>query len=131
MPISPNQEREIEQLRATTYHTHRVTSQAMEDILYKPFPVLNAGFVRVIDYMGNDAAVAQAARVSYGKGTRSTSDDTALINYLLRHQHCYHPAMEVLTVSGWKRWQDCDHEETFLVPNPGTRTYRQERLPVL
>lgn len=52
-----------------------------------PRPVLDHGFVRVVDTMGDDAAIVQAARVSYGKGTKSTSDDTALIRYLVRHSH--------------------------------------------
>ena len=59
----------------------------MEEILYEPLPVLDHGFVRVIDYMGDDSAIVQAARVSYGKGTKLLSDDTGLINYLMRHWH--------------------------------------------
>ncbi len=55
--------------------TLRVTVPAMERLLYRPFPVLDHGFVRVIDYMGNDGAVVQAARVSYGRGTRKVTDD--------------------------------------------------------
>jgi thymidylate synthase (FAD) len=59
----------------------------LEDILGKVFPVLDDGFVRLIDYMGNDDAIVQAARVSYGKGTKSVSDDRGLIRYLMRHRH--------------------------------------------
>ncbi len=59
---------------------------ALEDILYSEIPVLDRGFVRVIDYMGDDGAVVQAARVSYGKGTKRVSEDRGLIRYLLRHR---------------------------------------------
>jgi len=67
--------------------TRRTTVRAIEDILYHPFPVLDHGFLRVIDYMGDDGAVVQAARVSYGKGTKASRDDRALIRYLMRHWH--------------------------------------------
>ncbi|WP_017277516.1 FAD-dependent thymidylate synthase [Sinorhizobium meliloti] len=59
----------------------------MEDILFHIHPVLDHGFVRVIDYMGDDAAVIQAARVSYGRGTKKISEDRGLIRYLMRHSH--------------------------------------------
>lgn len=62
-------------------------TSALDEILGQPFLVLNDGFVRVIDYMGNDEAVVQAARVSYGKGTKFISDDRSLINYLMRRKH--------------------------------------------
>lgn len=68
-------------------YTKRATVQALEEILYKPLPVLDHGFVRVIDYMGDDSAIVQAARVSYGKGTKKLNQDQGLINYLLRHRH--------------------------------------------
>ena len=67
--------------------TVRVTVPELEEILYKPIPVLDHGFIRVIDYMGNDAAIVQAARVSYGAGTKKKHEDRGLINYLMRHQH--------------------------------------------
>jgi len=60
---------------------------ALDEIIGKQFPVLDEGFVRVIDYMGDDAAVVQAARVSYGKGTKTVRDDERLIRYLMRHEH--------------------------------------------
>jgi thymidylate synthase (FAD) len=85
--LSPGEAAEIEQQRAESFATRRVTVPALEEILYQPFPVLDHGFVRVIDYMGDDGAVVQAARVSYGKGTRKVSDDKGLIRYLLRHGH--------------------------------------------
>ncbi len=67
--------------------TRRETVPALEEILNERFPVLDRGFVRVVDYMGSDNAIVQAARVSYGKGTRRRSADAALIRYLLRHRH--------------------------------------------
>ena len=69
------------------YTTKRATSPELEAVLGKAFPVLDHGFVRVVDYMGDDAAVVQAARVSYGKGTKKKSADQGLINYLMRHRH--------------------------------------------
>lgn len=71
----------------TTSLTKRVTSPELEKILYEPFKVLDHGFIRVIDYMGDDSSIVQSARVSYGKGTKQTSQDKGLINYLLRHKH--------------------------------------------
>jgi thymidylate synthase (FAD) len=78
---------EIEELRAFTRPTSRVTSSSLEDRLYKIFPVLDHGFVRVVDYMGDDTSIVQAARVSYGKGTKSVRNDEGLIRYLMRHRH--------------------------------------------
>ncbi|MAP24216.1 MAG: thymidylate synthase (FAD) [Rickettsiales bacterium] len=69
------------------WKTKRATSPELEAVLGKAFPVLDHGFVRVVDYMGDDAAVVQAARVSYGKGTKKKSADQGLINYLMRHRH--------------------------------------------
>ncbi len=65
----------------------RPTVPAMDAILGRPFPVLDDGFVRVIDYMGDDEAVVRAARISYGVGTRRVQEDRGLIRYLMRHQH--------------------------------------------
>ena len=67
--------------------TRRETAPALEAILGKELPVLDHGFVRVVDYMGDDAAIVQAARVSYGAGTRRSRDDENLIRYLMRHRH--------------------------------------------
>lgn len=67
--------------------TKRAVAPAVEDILYQQIPVLDHGFVRVIDYMGDDSAIVQAARVSYGKGTKQTNQDRGLIQYLMRHRH--------------------------------------------
>jgi thymidylate synthase (FAD) len=78
---------EIEALRATATATRRATVPALEELLYTPLPALDHGFVRVVDYMGDDASIVQAARVSYGRGTRQVSGDRRLINYLMRHHH--------------------------------------------
>lgn len=87
MPLSPEQQSQIDAQRAETAPTRRVVSDGMEAHLYTAHPVLDHGFVRVIDYMGDDAAITQAARVSYGKGTRAVSNDEGLIRYLMRHWH--------------------------------------------
>ena len=87
MELTAEQQRDIDDLTAQSYRTKRPTVPALEEILYKPFPVLNHGFVRVVDYMGDDSAIVQAARVSYGRGTKQTSQDKGLINYLMRHRH--------------------------------------------
>lgn len=87
MPITREQQAEIDALRAQKGETGRATVSAVEDILYEPLPVLDHGFVRVVDYMGDDAAIVQAARVSYGRGTKRSRDDQGLINYLMRNDH--------------------------------------------
>ncbi|WP_308916525.1 FAD-dependent thymidylate synthase [Jannaschia sp. LMIT008] len=74
-------------MRADPQPTLRATAPGMEAHLYTPHPVLDHGFVRVVDYMGDDAAICQAARVSYGRGTKSVQNDTGLIRYLMRHWH--------------------------------------------
>ena len=87
MPLSPEQAAEIEEQRRHSQATLRAVSSGMESHLYTAYPVLDHGFVRVIDYMGDDAAICQAARVSYGKGTKSVQNDEGLIRYLMRHWH--------------------------------------------
>ena len=87
MPLSKEQNDEVEQLRASTSTTLRATVPSLEEILYKPLPALDHGFVRVVDYMGDDTAIVQSARVSYGKGTKKISNDKGLIKYLMRHWH--------------------------------------------
>ncbi len=85
--LTPEQSTEVEALREQHRETRRATVPALEDVIYTPFPVLDRGFVRVIDYMGDDGAIVQAARVSYGRGTRRVSEDRGLIRYLMRHRH--------------------------------------------
>jgi thymidylate synthase (FAD) len=87
MPLTAEQETELAAARDAVAETRRATVPALEAVLFQPFPVLDHGFVRVIDYMGDDSAIVQAARVSYGRGTRAVSQDEALIRYLLRHAH--------------------------------------------
>jgi len=87
MTLTPDQQAEIDALRAAPRQTLRAVSEGMETHLYKVIPVLDHGFVRVVDYMGDDAAICQAARVSYGKGTKSVQNDEGLIRYLMRHWH--------------------------------------------
>ena len=87
MPLTQEQQSEIDALRAAPQNTLRAVSPGMEAHLYRAQPVLDHGFVRVIDYMGDDAAICQAARVSYGKGTKSVQNDEGLIRYLMRHWH--------------------------------------------
>ncbi len=67
--------------------TNRAISEGLEKLIGKEFKVLDRGFIRVVDYMGNDASVTQAARISYGAGTKAVSEDKALIGYLLRNSH--------------------------------------------
>ena len=87
MLLTPEQQEEIDQLRSNPQPTLRAVAPGMENHLYKAQPVLDHGFVRVVDYMGDDAAICQAARVSYGKGTKSVQNDVGLIRYLMRHWH--------------------------------------------
>ena len=87
MPLTPEQLAEIEAARATPTPTLRATSPGMEAHLYRAHPVLDHGFIRVIDYMGDDSAIVQAARVSYGAGTKHVQNDEGLIRYLMRHWH--------------------------------------------
>ena len=87
MTLTPDQQAEIDALRAAPRQTLRAVSEGMEAHLYTAIPVLDHGFIRVVDYMGDDAAICQAARVSYGKGTKSVQNDEGLIRYLMRHWH--------------------------------------------
>ncbi len=87
MPLNDAQDQEIREAREHRATTLRPTVGALEKVLFQPIPLLDHGFIRVIDYMGDDNAVVQAARVSYGRGTRKVSEDRGLINYLMRHWH--------------------------------------------
>ena len=87
MPLTPDQIAEIDAARATPQMTLRATSPGMEAHLYRAHEVLDHGFIRVIDYMGDDGAIVQAARVSYGAGTKHVQNDDGLIRYLMRHWH--------------------------------------------
>jgi thymidylate synthase (FAD) len=93
-------------------NTYRPTVAALEEMLGKTFPILDHGFIRLVDYMGDDAAIVQAARVSYGKGTKQVNEDQGLINYLLRHGHTtpfemceikFHLKMPIFVARQWIR----------------------------
>jgi thymidylate synthase (FAD) len=86
-PLTDAQREQVRELREQAVPTRRAVVPELEEILYQPLPVLDRGFVRVIDYMGDDGAIVQAARVSYGRGTKKVSDDRGLINYLMRMRH--------------------------------------------
>jgi thymidylate synthase (FAD) len=87
MALDDSARAELAAQKLETFSTRRATVPALEAVLYEPLPVLDHGFVRVIDYMGDDGAIVQAARVSYGKGTKKTREDEGLIRYLMRHRH--------------------------------------------
>ena len=87
MPLTADQQAEIDQLRSSPQPTLRAVAPGMEAHLYHAHDVLDHGFIRVIDYMGDDAAIVQAARVSYGAGTKHVQSDAGLIRYLMRHWH--------------------------------------------
>jgi len=118
--LTEDQAAEVEEQRAQSHQTGRATVPALEEILYQPLPVLDHGFVRVIDYMGDDAAIVQAARVSYGKGTKQVRQDSGLINYLMRHRHStpfemceikYHVKLPVFVARQWIRHRTANVNE--------------------
>ena len=87
MFLKKKQLNEIKSLRSKPKKTLRITSSSLESILYKQFKVLDSGFIRVMDYMGDDTAIIQSARVSYGEGTKKVSNDKGLIRYLMKNWH--------------------------------------------
>ena len=120
MALSREQQAEIATTRGISRETRRVTVPALEEILYEPISVLDRGFVRVIDYMGDDGAIVQAARVSYGRGTRRVSEDRGLINYLMRHRHTtpfemceikYHVKLPIFVARQWIRHRTANVNE--------------------
>ncbi|MFI0394744.1 FAD-dependent thymidylate synthase [Paracoccus jiaweipingae] len=137
MPLTPEQQAEIDELRAHPRPTLRATSEGMEKHLYLAHPVLDHGLVRVIDYMGDDAAICQAARVSYGRGTKAVSNDEGLIRYLMRHWHStpfemcevkFHVKLPVFVARQWIRHRTANVNEysarysildrEFYIPDP-------------
>ena len=137
MPLNPEQEAEIATLRNRTQETRRSVSPGMEAHLYQAHPVLDHGFVRVVDYMGDDGAMVQAARVSYGAGTKQARDDTGLIRYLMRHWHStpfemcevkFHIKMPIFVARQWIRHRTANVNEysarysvmdkEFYIPQP-------------
>src|SRR6202171_1757578 len=120
MPLSTDQQAEIDQARGAAQATLRPIAPALEEILFQALPVLDHGFVRVVDYMGDDAAVVQAARVSYGRGTKKVSEDRGLINYLMRHRHTtpfelceikYHVKLPIFVARQWIRHRTANVNE--------------------
>jgi len=120
MHLTDAQKDEIEAARGQSAATRRATVPALEALLYQPLPVLDHGFIRVIDYMGDDAAVVQAARVSYGRGTRRVSEDAGLIRYLMRHRHTtpfemceikYHVKLPIFVARQWIRHRTANVNE--------------------
>jgi thymidylate synthase (FAD) len=120
MPLTREQQVEVAQAREAKHETRRATVPELERILYEPRPVLDHGFVRVIDYMGDDGAIVQAARVSYGRGTRRVSEDRGLINYLMRHRHTtpfemceikYHVKLPIFVARQWIRHRTANVNE--------------------
>lgn len=120
MPISPAQNAEIALQREEHAQTRRATVPALEEILFQPLEVLDHGFVRVIDYMGDDSAIVQAARVSYGRGTKKVSEDAGLIRYLLRHWHStpfemceikFHVKLPIFVARQWIRHRTANVNE--------------------
>lgn len=120
MPLNDAQRAEIAAQREGTTATLRASVPALEAMLYQPIEVLDHGFVRVIDYMGDDAAVVQAARVSYGRGTRRVSEDAGLIRYLMRHWHStpfemceikYHVKLPIFVARQWIRHRTANVNE--------------------
>lgn len=120
LKLTSEQRAEIDEARAQSSPTRRATVPALEEILYEPLPVLDHGFVRVIDYMGDDGAIVQAARVSYGKGTKKVSTDAGLIKYLMRHWHStpfemceikYHVKLPIFIARQWVRHRTANINE--------------------
>src|SRR2546430_4034098 len=120
MRLTEDQMAEIAALRAQRGETRRPTVPALEELLYAAIPVLDHGFVRVIDYMGDDAAIVQAARVSYGRGTKRVSDDRLLIRYLMREWHStpfemceikYHVKLPIFVARQWIRHRTANVNE--------------------
>lgn len=117
--------------------TKRVTVKEIDEILYEEHKVLDHGFIRVMDYMGSDSAIVQAARVSYGKGTKKISQDEALIKYLMRHHHTtpfemceikFHVKLPIFVARQWIRHRTANVNEysarysildnEFYIPKP-------------
>jgi thymidylate synthase (FAD) len=120
MTLTQDQQSEIAALRAQSTPTRRAVAPGLEAMLYEPMPALDHGFIRVVDYMGDDAAIVQAARVSYGRGTRKVSDDRGLIRYLMRHWHStpfemceikYHVKLPIFVARQWIRHRTANVNE--------------------
>jgi len=120
LKLTIEQKQEIADQQAQRHETKRVTSPELEKILYEALPVLDHGFVRVVDYMGDDSSIVQSARVSYGKGTKKVSTDEGLIKYLMRHWHStpfemceikYHVKLPIFIARQWIRHRTANVNE--------------------
>ncbi|MDC3008244.1 FAD-dependent thymidylate synthase [Candidatus Pelagibacter sp.] len=120
MKLTKEQQQEIKDQQSQENKTKRVTVAELENILYEAIPILDHGFVRVIDYMGDDTSIVQAARVSYGKGTKKVSTDSGLIKYLMRHWHStpfemceikYHVKLPIFIARQWIRHRTANVNE--------------------
>ena len=120
MKLTKEQKQEILDQQSQKNTTKRVTSPELEKILYEAMPVLDHGFVRVVDYMGDDTSIVQSARVSYGKGTKKVSTDSGLIKYLMRHRHStpfemceikYHIKLPIFIARQWIRHRTANVNE--------------------
>ena len=120
MKLTKEQKQEILDQQSQKNITKRVTSPELEKVLYEAMPVLDHGFVRVVDYMGDDTSIVQSARVSYGKGTKKVSTDSGLIKYLMRHRHStpfemceikYHIKLPIFIARQWIRHRTANVNE--------------------
>ena len=120
MALTSDQLAEISAQRDATTPTRRATVPALEARLFEAIPLLDHGFLRVIDYMGDDGAIVQAARVSYGRGTRRVSEDAGLIRYLMRHRHStpfemceikFHVKLPIFVARQWIRHRTANVNE--------------------
>jgi thymidylate synthase (FAD) len=120
MELTSEQKKEIQEQQSQSNSTKRVTSPELEKVLYEAIPVLDHGFIRVIDYMGDDTSIVQSARVSYGKGTKKVSTDEGLIRYLMRHWHStpfemceikYHVKLPIFIARQWIRHRTANVNE--------------------
>jgi thymidylate synthase (FAD) len=120
MELTSEQKKEIQEQQSQSNTTKRVTSPELEKVLYEAIPVLDHGFIRVIDYMGDDSSIVQSARVSYGKGTKKVSTDEGLIRYLMRHWHStpfemceikYHVKLPIFIARQWIRHRTANVNE--------------------
>ena len=120
MELTSEQKKEIQEQQSQSNKTKRVTSPELEKVLYEAIPVLDHGFIRVIDYMGDDSSIVQSARVSYGKGTKKVSTDDGLIRYLMRYRHStpfemceikYHVKLPIFIARQWIRHRTANVNE--------------------
>jgi len=120
MKLTKEHAQEIKDQQSQENITKRVTALELEKILYEAIPVLDHGFIRVVDYMGDDTSIVQAARVSYGKGTKKVNTDAGLIKYLMRHWHStpfemceikYHVKLPIFIARQWIRHRTANVNE--------------------